>query len=268
MLEDPTPSRNQPNTIEPGSGSAALHGTDGLPAVSPGTPGSGTELSDTSTRPIPEPQATPQNTTQATIQTNGKAKPAQADQGGYGFGQIFMVGLTLVGIVLVAQGLRRKSVKPQLKNEFSEIDAIRRELAAKYPVEPRPKPVQSSQQVAQGIQAGAALQELADRLSSQLDSKAARIEALLTEVDQRITELKTLGAAAQEAPLARLAAEGHRQHRAAPAVDPLHQRVYDMSDAGMTPVDIARSVQQPTGHVELILNLRAAAQGTVRKIGV
>ena len=266
MNQDSTPSPT-PLTGPTGgttSGSShSSHASEEVPvsAVPGGVP-SVTDQGDVATRPIPEPQVS--------VQANSKPIPAKAaEPSGYGFGQIFMVGLTLVGIVLVAQGLRRKSVRPALKNEFSEIDAIRRELAAKYPVEPRAKPVSAQpQQAAQAAQTTAALQELAERLSTQLDAKAARIEALISEADRKISELKELASPTQEAPLARLVAESHRSHRATPAVDPLHQRVYDMSDAGMVPVEIARSVQQPTGHVELILNLRAAAQGTVRKVGV
>jgi hypothetical protein len=41
-------------------------------------------------------------------------------------------------------------------------------------------------------------------------------------------------------------------------MDPLHRKVYDLADQGLTPVDIARRIEKPTGQVELILALRRA----------
>lgn len=38
--------------------------------------------------------------------------------------------------------------------------------------------------------------------------------------------------------------------------DPVHRRVWALADDGMPPLDIARSLNQPVGQVELILNLR------------
>lgn len=38
--------------------------------------------------------------------------------------------------------------------------------------------------------------------------------------------------------------------------DPVHRRIWALADDGMPPMDIARSLNQPVGQVELILNLR------------
>jgi hypothetical protein len=40
-------------------------------------------------------------------------------------------------------------------------------------------------------------------------------------------------------------------------LDPLTRRVYELSDAGHNPVDIARALDEQIGKVELILALRA-----------
>jgi hypothetical protein len=40
--------------------------------------------------------------------------------------------------------------------------------------------------------------------------------------------------------------------------NPVHQQVYGLADAGLSPVEIAQATNLPTGQVELILNLRKA----------
>lgn len=210
-----------------------------------------------SLRPVPEPEALTK------IDSASTDTPATT---GFGLssGQIFMMFLTLVGVVLVAQGLRKKAAK-SMPNELAEIDSIRRDLAAKYPVDP-PKPRVTAQ--SQSRELAADMKELTDRLSSQLDVKAARVEALLAQADARIIELKYLASTAShaaDAPVARIgAAEPVRSLRLENPVDPIHQKVYDLADAGMNSVDIARAIGQPTGHVELILNLRSTARSAAR----
>ena len=51
----------------------------------------------------------------------------------------------------------------------------------------------------------------------------------------------------------------HPAHRSQAAAegDPLHERVYRLSDDGLDAVQIARQTGQPTGQIELILALRA-----------
>ena len=206
-------------------------------------------------RPVPEPQA-------LTSQDSSPTKTPASTGSGLSGGQMFMMFLTLVGVVLVAQGLRKKTAKT-IPNDLAEIDSIRRELAAKYPIEPKPRPQQSTQQT-QSRELAADMKELTDRLSSQLEAKAARIEALLIQADARIIELKYLAAHTSDAPVARIGSNEPRSLKLENPIDPLQQKVYDLSDAGMAPVDIARVVQQPTGHIELILNLRATARATGR----
>lgn len=45
---------------------------------------------------------------------------------------------------------------------------------------------------------------------------------------------------------------------AAPPTDPRHRRVYELADAGLSAVEIARETHYSVGEVELILSLRAA----------
>ncbi len=85
--------------------------------------------------------------------------------------------------------------------------------------------------------------ELTQRLASQLETKAERLEQLIAEADAKIAALEARGGAvASEAP-----------------EDPRHAEVVAMAGRGMSAVDIARATGMPTGQVELILALRRRA---------
>jgi len=105
-------------------------------------------------------------------------------------------------------------------------------------------------------------EELTRRLAAVLDNKAARIEVLIEQADERLAALERAQERAepeaQPAPARPGLSLTEESAPAAPAVDPLHRKVYDMADRGMTPVDIARQIDRPTGQVELILALRRA----------
>jgi hypothetical protein len=85
-------------------------------------------------------------------------------------------------------------------------------------------------------------EELAGLLAGQMERQAARLERLIAESDARIRQLERLNAG--------------RAAPRDPAVDPLNQQVYELSDEGLPPVEIARQLNQQTGKVELILALR------------
>jgi hypothetical protein len=99
-------------------------------------------------------------------------------------------------------------------------------------------------------------EELAQLLAARMDEKGAELEELLAEADRRIVRLRTL--------LRESEVEVKQRARPSPALQPAHteeraellKAVYQMADAGRTVVEIARSTNQPTGNVELILALR------------
>lgn len=124
------------------------------------------------------------------------------------------------------------------------------------------------------------LEELSRRINAQLDTKFVRLETVVRDADDRIARLEgVLGR-----PKAPKPKEGNRSEKrnvetakpAAPADSsqaagrgrepadaspraPLNEeqkRVYDMSDAGTDPIQIAESLGMTLGEVELILNLR------------
>jgi hypothetical protein len=88
--------------------------------------------------------------------------------------------------------------------------------------------------------------ELADLLADRLDRQAHRLERLMAEADEKIRRLERLQSEAGAGPAI------HPR----PDSDPLNQQVYDLADSGLPAVEIARTLQQHTGKVELILALR------------
>lgn len=127
-------------------------------------------------------------------------------------------------------------------------------------------------------QRAAEVAEVVRDMAARLETRAARLEALLDQADERIEKLEARVAANglsqsmhAARPSARPAAQpgGNGQpmdpwdDEPAPsppgrsdASDPLHQEVYDLADEGHTPLAIARRLDQQVGTIELILALR------------
>lgn len=96
--------------------------------------------------------------------------------------------------------------------------------------------------------------EMARQISAQLDTRAARLEALIGQADERIAALRSdgggVGAPVEPASV--------RAGPTLPApVDPMHQRIGALADAGRSVGEIARELNYPRGEVELILALRS-----------
>ena len=111
-------------------------------------------------------------------------------------------------------------------------------------------------------------------LAARLETRAARLEALIDQADERIEKLEARVAAnglsenmSAARPSTQPTSNGQptdpwddQPQPAAPtrpdASDPLHQEVYDLADDGHTPLAIARRLDQQVGTIELILALR------------
>lgn len=108
------------------------------------------------------------------------------------------------------------------------------------------------------------VEQLAKRFAGQMDARAAKLETLLREADQRIAELRRLqGGTADAAAKPNAAARAEDVAAAGPApleapADPLARAVYRLCDEGLAPPDIARKLNEHVGKVELILALRQA----------
>lgn len=159
----------------------------------------------------------------------------------------------LVLVMVTIRLLRRNLSKNAPANTGSpkeRIEQIRAEASARPPTET--------------FQADA--EELTRRLAAILDNKAARLELLIEEADDRLAKLDraNLGASVRTRPVepdagAFRTAPPEPTPVAAtppPASNPTHRQIYELADSGLGPVEIAQRLDQPIGQVELILNLR------------
>ena len=113
------------------------------------------------------------------------------------------------------------------------------------------------------------LSDMARTVSATIDTRAAKLEALIDEADKRIETLRALNETRSEG-IPALTAAPMRQlehtepkvavtvatQRAAP-VDDRHLRVYELSDRGQSVHEIATELARPRGEIELILALRS-----------
>lgn len=99
------------------------------------------------------------------------------------------------------------------------------------------------------------LSEMARQVTGQLDTRAAKLEALMDEADRKIEELKRLTAGGTPLPPSESVQQAPPVRQPAP-VDPRHQEVYTLADEGHDTAEIARRLGRPQGEVELILALR------------
>jgi hypothetical protein len=102
------------------------------------------------------------------------------------------------------------------------------------------------------------MSEMARQITAQLDTRAAKLDALIREADQRIAAMKSQPASLpqsqpQNPPAGTpFMAESTDQ----PMIDPRHALVYALADQGRSPKDIAQELNRPSGEIELILALR------------
>ena len=139
----------------------------------------------------------------------------------------------------------------------------------------RPSPREMIEQIkARGQQrseshaASAELVQTTQRLATQLDNKAAKLEVLIKHADDRIALLRKLHSKAATSrptkpkaefkkPPARPHLEIDRHKRPSPQmIDPLTRSVYNLADYGRTSLEIAQELDEQIGKVELILSLR------------
>jgi hypothetical protein len=104
----------------------------------------------------------------------------------------------------------------------------------------------------------AELEQLSRKISAEIDTRFAKLEAAMHDADRRIAALHRLtkqGAAqGGQSPLPR---------EAGPVSDRPEDRytlIYELADVGFSPVEIARDLGRTPGEVELILNLRNKGQ--------
>jgi hypothetical protein len=114
------------------------------------------------------------------------------------------------------------------------------------------------------------LSNMARQVTAQIDTRAAKLEALIQDADQRIAELKQLETSAKNSLLqASIGRELHLRDdlnslssidEAKPnsrPPDPRYVEIYSLADTGRSTTEIAQQLNRPRGEIELILALRA-----------
>jgi hypothetical protein len=94
--------------------------------------------------------------------------------------------------------------------------------------------------------------ETARQMTAQLETRAARLEVLIQQADERVAALKACTANATSSPPAEIPAID----RTETPPNPRHAEVWAMADQGRSPHEIARQLNRPNGEIELILALR------------
>jgi hypothetical protein len=105
------------------------------------------------------------------------------------------------------------------------------------------------------------LSEMARQISGQLDTRAARLQALLEQADQRIAQLRQLTGAtgfdsSHSGSNPPSAANEATASAPVSVASPMHAEVYALADEGRGAKEIAAQLNRPSGEIELILALR------------
>lgn len=149
---------------------------------------------------------------------------------------LLMAGGVVILMVILMGRLRRgkRASAPSDVTPRERIDAIRAQA------------VDRSQMEAFRVD----VHEFTRRMAAMLDNKAERLERLIADADERLERLER---AERSRPAPRATTPSSEPSR---PPDPLHDRIYRLSDEGLNPVQIAQQTGQPTGQIELILALR------------
>jgi hypothetical protein len=103
------------------------------------------------------------------------------------------------------------------------------------------------------------LQDLSRKISAEIDTRFAKLEAAMRDADRRIATLTRLTRKTGQPSGPGVPAEpGAPPPPSEDAAEPdlRHAIVYELADTGLKPVDIARQLGKTPGEIELILNLR------------
>lgn len=101
------------------------------------------------------------------------------------------------------------------------------------------------------------LSEMSRQISAQLDTRAAKLELLLREADEKIARLNSLPAPRSGSPTESSASHGEETPAVMPESDSRHRAVYDLADQGLDVAQIAQRLDRPSGEIELIMALRS-----------
>lgn len=159
------------------------------------------------------------------------------------FKRLLLIGAAIIGMFFMMASMRRWQQRAQRP---------RRE-----PV-PQPRPQSMEREMRRDLESlMVELQELSRKISAEIDTRFVKLETAIRDADRRIATLNRLARGQETASFADLpAASSAGEFDPGVAADTRHQVVYELADAGFSPVEIARDLGKTPGEVELILNLR------------
>lgn len=159
--------------------------------------------------------------------------------------RMLLIGAAIIAMFFMMMSMRRWQQRAQRP---------RREL----PLAPPPRLQLPEREVRRDLEAlMVELQELSRKISAEIDTRFIKLETAIRDADRRIATLNRLARGQETASFADLpAAPPAGDFDPGVAADTRHQVVYELADAGFSPVDIARDLGKTPGEVELILNLR------------
>ena len=97
------------------------------------------------------------------------------------------------------------------------------------------------------------LSEMARQITAQIDTRAAKLETLLQEADQKLQQLRSL---TSESSSHEAIEPSHGEAPPPQQDDARHAEVYALADGGRDVGQIATELGRPRGEIELILALR------------
>ena len=172
---------------------------------------------------------------------------------------IVNIAVPLLGVLLITMGMfmgiRKKRTRPSANmTSRDHVDELRQKQAVRGDLE----------------QLMIEVEQLAKRFGTQLDAKTMQMERLIEEANQKIAELKQLETSRRHAESLEPTHTSYPESSATPSSpqsptphpqssDPesvLKQKVYDLSERGCDPIEIARMLDEHVGKIELILALR------------
>jgi hypothetical protein len=119
-------------------------------------------------------------------------------------------------------------------------------------------------------------EQMIRNMTSQLDTRASKLELLIKEADEKLAALRAANAGSTsvasappiesaatmdgDAAIARATDLTPTPRRDPTGPDPRHAEVYALADQGLSPRDVARKLGRPNGEIELILALRTARE--------
>jgi hypothetical protein len=242
-----------------------------IPTTSPTTSPATSAATSPTTSPAPR-QIEPQDQANSTKTQETSPIPSPSS---FNFtpSQALMSVVTLVGVVLIVQSLRRMGKKPKpanpaLTGEMGDLLALRNEIYAKYP--PPPRQNRTAPSHTQASQASGPTLRLVDdhRKNAETHSEIAALRQHIEQLTQELSHLQSRvrdlesSRSQQPTPTHNTAATVFTPPRemapSANARSADHDNVYRLADRGMSAVEIAKTLGKHTGQVELILNLRRA----------